>query len=88
MRDLKDLRKSLSKYIEDTDGFDASAFVKVESVLFLLSRVSPSLNPENAYVLLRGYQIINHSKQDEQLYLLQQAREKLFVYSSKMLWSE
>mgnify|MGYP002800938316 FL=1 len=88
MRDLKDLRKSLSKYIEDADGFDASAFVKVESGLFLLSRVSPSLNPENAYVLLRGYQIINHSKKDEQLYLLQQAREKLFVYSSKMLWSE
>lgn len=88
MRDLKYLRKVLSPYIKNVDGFDTLAFVRVESVLFLLDQVSPSLNPKNAYVLLRGYQVINHSKKDWQLYLLQQAREKLFVYSSKMKWEE
>lgn len=88
MRKFQQLKKDLNSHIVITDNFNSLAFVRVEMVLCLLSRISPELNPGNAYVLLRGYQIINHSKEDEQLYLLQQAREKLLLYASRMQWEE
>ena len=88
MRKFQQLKKDLNSHIVITDNFNSLAFVRVEMVLCLLSRISPELNPWNAYVLLRGYQIINHSKEDEQLYLLQQAREKLLLYASRMQWEE
>ena len=88
MRKFQQLKKDLNSHIVITDNVNSLAFVRVEMVLCLLSRISPELNPWNAYVLLRGYQIINHSKEDEQLYLLQQAREKLLLYASRMQWEE
>lgn len=88
MRKFQQLKKDLDSHIVITDTFNSLAFVRVEMVLCLLSRISPELNPANAYVLLRGYHIINHSKEDEQLYMLQQGREKLLLYASKMQWEE
>lgn len=88
MNSLNELRAILSRYTGSNSEFNAKTFIDIESVLCILRKVSPEFYPSKAYVLLRGYQIMNHSKKDWQLYILQQARRKLFLYSSKMRWEE
>lgn len=79
MKSLKFLADNLKGSFKETKEFGIYDFLSVENVLYLLSIISPDLNPNNAYVLLRGYQIINHSIEDEKLFLLQQARIKFFL---------
>ncbi len=86
MADLKLLQKGLENYFNDFDKL--RGFLSIENILCILLKVSPKLNPSKAYVLLRGYQIINHSIKDEQLFLLQQLRMKYLVYASKMQWEK
>lgn len=86
MNPLKFLADNLRSSFKETKEFCLYDFLRVENILYLLSLISPELNPNNAYVLLRGYQLINHSIEDEKLYLLQQARIKFLVYSSRMQW--
>lgn len=88
MKSLKFLADNLKGSFKETKEFGIYDFLSVENVLYLLSIISPDLNPNNAYVLLRGYQIINHSIEDEKLFLLQQARIKFLVYSSRMQWEQ
>ena len=85
---LKTLADSLKSSFRERREFGLYDFIKVENILYLLSVISPELNPHNAYVLLRGYQIINHSIEDEKLFLLQQARIKFLVYASRMQWEQ
>lgn len=88
MKSLKFLADNIKGSFKETKEFGIYDFLMVENVLHLLSIISPDLNPNNAYVLLRGYQIINHSIEDEKLFLLQQARIKFLVYSSRMQWEQ
>lgn len=88
MKPLKFLAENLKSSFEESKEFGIYNFLSVENVLYLLSVISPDLNPDNAYVLLRGYQIINHSVESEKLFLLQQARINFLVYSSRIQWEK
>ena len=88
MSEIKKVKQQLIRYFSDVNDFDVGTFINVEIVLYLLHKVSPSLDPSSAYVLLRGYQLTNHSRSGEDLYLLQQARQKLICYASRMKWEE
>lgn len=88
MKSLKFLADNIKGSFKETKEFGVYDFLRVENVLYLLSIISPDLNPNNAYVLLRGFQLINHSIEDEKLFLLQQARIKFLVYSSRMQWEQ
>ncbi len=88
MKPLDSLANNLKSRFKVMDDFSLYDFLKVENVLYLMSIISPDLNPRNAYVLLRGYQIINHSEEDERLFLLQQSRIKFMVFSSRMQWEQ
>lgn len=81
------MQDQFTKYFKESD-FNATSFINVEMVLYIVRRISPTLDPFNAYVLLRGYQLINHEYKGEDLYLWQQAKHKLFCYSSRMNWEE
>jgi len=88
MKPLKFLADGLKSYFNSYNNFSLEDFLSVENVLYLLRIISPDLDPKKAYVLLRGYSIMNQSKKDEQLFFLQQARNKFLVYSSKMRWDQ
>ena len=88
MKPLESLKEKLKSSFKDMKDFSLNDFLNVENVLYLMSLISPDLNPRNAYVLLRGYQIINHSQENEELFLLQQSRIKFMVYSSRMQWEQ
>ncbi len=88
MANIELLKKALKGYFDDFSELSLSTFLKIENVLCILLKVSPTLNPSKAYVLLRGYQLINHSLKSEQLFWLQQARMKFLVYASKMQWEK
>ena len=88
MKPLESLAKKLESKFKEMKDFGLYDFLRVENVLYLFSIVSPNSNPADAYVLLRGYQIINHSIEDEKLFLLQQARIKFLVYSSSIQWKK
>ena len=88
MKEIEMLKRKLRRYFTDRNDFDVSTFINVETVLYLLRNTSPSLDPSCAYVLLRGYQLTNHSRAGEDLYLMQQARRKLICYASRMKWED
>lgn len=88
MKPIEFLAENLKSSFQGSKDFNIYDFLKVENVLYLLSVISPDLDPNNAYVLLRGYQIINHSKEDDELFLLQQARIKFLLYSSRVQWEQ
>lgn len=48
----------------------------------------PIICKEQAYLLLRGYHLIAHTQNNEQLYLMQQARIKWLSYSSRIQWEQ
>ena len=88
MKEIEMLKRQLRRYFTDGNDFDVGTFINVETVLYLLRNTSPSLDPACAYVLLRGYQLTNHSRAGEDLYLMQQARRKLICYASRMKWED
>ncbi|MDE6059497.1 MAG: hypothetical protein K2G44_05605 [Clostridia bacterium] len=88
MANMELLKKALKGYFDDFSELSLSAFLKIENILCVLSKVSPKLNPSKAYVLLRGYQLINHGLKSKQLFWLQQARMKFLTYASKMQWEK
>lgn len=51
-------------------------------------QISPQLQASQAYLLLRGYHLIAHTQNNEQLYLMQQARIKWLSYSSRIQWEQ
>ena len=88
MKEIKTLKQKLGCYFPAGNDLDVSTFINVETVLYLLRKISPFLDPACAYVLLRGYQLTNHSRAGEDLYLMQQARRKLICYASRMKWED
>ena len=88
MKEIKTLKQKLGCYFLAGNDLDVSTFINVETVLYLLRKTSPFLDPSCAYVLLRGYQLTNHSRAGEDLYLMQQARRKLICYASRMKWED
>ena len=88
MKEIKTLKQKLGCYFPAGNDLDVSTFINVETVLYLLRKISPFLDPACACVLLRGYQLTNHSRAGEDLYLMQQARRKLICYASRMKWED
>ncbi len=73
---------------KSNDGLSLKQFLDIENILFLAKRISPKLQVGQVFLLLRGYHLIAHAPNNEQLYLLQQARIKWLQYSSRIQWEQ
>jgi len=88
MNEINALKAKLSPSFPKNGELNIKQFLDIENILYLAQQISPQLQASQAYLLLRGYHLIAHTQNNEQLYLMQQARIKWLSYSSRIQWEQ
>ena len=77
-----------AQYLTIADAMPLSKFARIEAVLYLLSQMELSADPDKAYLLFTEYHLIGITQGTEMDFILQRARRFLGFYRSQKLWQD
>ena len=85
----KSIKKSNFEFYKDRFfSLSLNDFRDVETILSLLNEVSPEADPNKAFLLLTGYNMIAKNNFNKNDYLLQNAKRAFPKYRSKKIWQD